>query len=125
MESGLAQEARGKGVRSVLRATDKNMQTGRRIVIVIGGSRGKTEARVLGLKKLAKVSEASRKSWLESLCEAKAEASEGSKEMVLRRLIRIEDQRKNARIIGRVDGKLQSGSVTSVVAPNEDGSGWK
>ena len=45
-------------------------------------------------KILAKVSEASRKSWLESLCEAKAEAGEGSKEMVLRRLIRIEDQRK-------------------------------
>ena len=70
---------------------------------------------------LAKVSEVSRKSWLESLCEAKAEASEGSKEMVLRRLIRIEDLRKNGRIIGRVNGKLQSGSVTSVVAPNEEG----
>ena len=70
---------------------------------------------------LAKVSEASRKSWLELLCEAKAEAGEGSKEIVLRRLIRIEDQWKNARIIGRVNGKLQSGSVTSVVAPNEDG----
>jgi hypothetical protein len=72
-------------------------------------------------KILAKVSEASRKSWLESLCEAKAEAGEGSKEVVLRRLIRIEDQRKNARIIWRVNGKLQSGSVTSVVAPNEEG----
>ena len=67
------------------------------------------------------MSEVSRKLWLESLCEAKAEAGEGSKEMVLRRLIRIEDQRKNARIIGRVNGKLPSGSVTSVVAPNEDG----
>ena len=48
MESGLAQEAGGKGVRSVLRATDKNMQASRRIVIVIGGSRGKTEARISG-----------------------------------------------------------------------------
>ena len=67
------------------------------------------------------MSEASWMSWLESLCEAKAEASEGSKEMVLRRLIRIEDQRENARIIGRANGKLQSGSVTSVVAPNEEG----
>ena len=72
-------------------------------------------------KFLAKVSEASRKSWLESLCEAKAEAGEESKEIVLRRLIRIEDQQKNARIVGRVNRKLQSGSVTSVVAPNKDG----
>ena len=84
MESGLAQEAGGKGVRSVLRATDKNMQASRRIVIVIGGSRGKTEACMSGRFFLAKVSEASRKLWLESLCKAKAEASEGSKEMVLR-----------------------------------------
>ena len=41
--------------------------------------------------------------------------------MVLRRLIRIEDQQTNARIIGRVNGKLQSRSVTLVVAPNEHG----
>ena len=62
-----------------------------------------------------------RKSWLESLCEAKAEAGEGDKETVFRNLIRIEQQRRNARIIGRVNEKLKSGSVTSVVAPNESG----
>ena len=67
------------------------------------------------------MSEASRKLRLELLCEAKAEASEGSKEMVLRRLIRIEDQRKNAKKVRRVNGKLQSGSVTLVMAPNEYG----
>ena len=66
-------------------------------------------------------SEVNRKSWLESLCEAKEEAGEGEKEAVYRKLIRIENQRRNARIIGRVNGKLRSGSVTSVVAPNTGG----
>ena len=72
-------------------------------------------------KIMAMQSEANRQSWLESLCEAKAEAGEGDKETVYRNLIRVEAQRRNARIIGRVNGKLQSGSVTSVVAPNENG----
>ena len=72
-------------------------------------------------KIMAMQSEANRKSWLESLCEAKAEAGEGDKEAVYRNLIRMEGQRRNARIIGRVNGKLQTGSVTSVVAPNEMG----
>ena len=72
-------------------------------------------------KILAMQSEVNRISWLESLCQAKAEAGEGNKEAVYRNLIRIEDQRRNARIIGRVNGKLRSGSVTSVVAPNAMG----
>ena len=73
-------------------------------------------------KILAKVSVASRKSWLESLCEAKAEAGDLSKEQELRNRIRIEDQRRNARIISRVNGKLRSDSVTSVVAPDSSGN---
>ena len=48
MESGVAQEAWGQGVRSVLRVADENVQTCRRIVIVSGGGRGKTEAGISG-----------------------------------------------------------------------------
>ena len=72
-------------------------------------------------KILAMQSEVNRRSWLESLCEAKEEAGEGNKDSVYKRLIRIEEQRRNARIIARVNGKLRLGSLTSVVAPNESG----
>ena len=56
-----------------------------------------------------------------SLCEARAAEGDLSKEHELKIRIRIEEQRRTARIISRVNGKLRSGSVTLVVAPNEAG----
>ena len=52
---------------------------------------------------------------------AKAEAGNLSKEQELLNMRRREEQRRNARIIRSVNGKLRSGSVTSVVAPDEMG----
>ena len=44
-----------------------------------------------------------------------------TKELELKNRIRIEEQRRTARIIKRVNGKLRAGSVTSVVAPDKNG----
>ena len=70
---------------------------------------------------LANNTVAARKSWLESLCEARVQADDLSKEQELQNLLQVEDQRWTARIIARVNGKLRSGSVTSVIAPNSEG----
>jgi hypothetical protein len=70
---------------------------------------------------LAKTSEVTRQSWLKSLCEARAADGNLNKEQELKNRIRIEEQRRTARIISRVNGKLRSGSVTSVVSPNKAG----
>ena len=75
-------------------------------------------------KIMSKTTEATRLSWLESLCEARAAEGNLSKEQEIRNRLQIEEQRRNARIIRRVNGKLRSGSVTSVVAPDENGI-WK
>jgi hypothetical protein len=75
-------------------------------------------------KILAKSTETTRTSWLTSLCEARAADGNLTKEQELKNMIRTEEQRRNARIICRVNGKLQSGSVTSVVAPDDNGI-WK
>jgi hypothetical protein len=72
-------------------------------------------------KIMAKTTEVTRMSWLESLCEARAAEGNSSKEQEIRKRLQIEEQQRNARIICRVNGKLRSGSVTSVVAPNENG----
>ena len=72
-------------------------------------------------KILAKTTESTRQSWLLSLCEARALEGNTSKEQELKNWIRIEEQRRNARIMSRVDGKLRSWSVTSTVAPDENG----
>ena len=58
---------------------------------------------------------------MESLCEARAHAGDLSKEQELQNLLQVEDQRWTARIIARVNGKLRSGSVTLVIAPNSEG----
>ena len=52
---------------------------------------------------------------------AKAEAGNLSKEQKLLNMRRREEQRRNAWIIRSVNGKLRSGSVTSVVAPDAMG----
>lgn len=73
-------------------------------------------------KIVAKVTVVSRKTWLESLCKARAEAGQTFKEQELRNMIRLEEQRRNARLISRVNGKLRAGSVTSVIASDLSGN---
>jgi hypothetical protein len=75
-------------------------------------------------KIMAKTTESTRQSWLLALCEARAAEGNTTKEAELQNRIRIEDQRRTARVIKRVNGKLRSGSVTSVVAPDKDGR-WR
>ena len=75
-------------------------------------------------KRLAKASEGKRQSWLETLAEARAEEGNLTQEQEIKNMLRREEQRKTARIIKRVNGKLRSGSVTSVVAPNSSGE-WE
>ena len=53
-----------------------------------------------------------RQSWLLLLCEARAAEGDTTKELELKNRIRIEEQRRTARIIKRVNGKLRAGSVT-------------
>ena len=52
---------------------------------------------------------------------AKAEAGNLSKEQELLNMRKREEQRRNARIITSVNGKLRSGSVTSVITPDAMG----
>ena len=69
-------------------------------------------------KRLAKSAASDRKTWLESLAEARAADGNLSQAQELKNLLSREEQRRTARIIRRVNGKLRSGSLTSVVAPN-------
>ena len=73
-------------------------------------------------KRVAKVALASRTTWLEGLCTAKAEAGNLSKEQELLNMRKREEQQRNACIIRSVNAKLRMGSVTSVVAPDVMGN---
>ena len=73
-------------------------------------------------KAAASKSITNRKTWLQSLCDAKAEAGNVSAEKVLANFIRVEDQRRNARIIRAANGKLRSGGVTQVIAKDLTGT---
>ena len=72
-------------------------------------------------KSLKKKAESDRSTWIESLCEARAAVGNTSKEQELKNRMTREKQRKDARIIQRVNGNMRSGSLTSVVAPNNEG----
>ena len=72
-------------------------------------------------KRLAKKAGNDRKTWMESLVEARAADGNLSQAQELKNLLSREEQRRVARIIRRVNGKLRSGSLTSVVAPNSNG----
>jgi hypothetical protein len=61
-------------------------------------------------------------SWLQSLGEAKAELGRMSAAQAVKNMIRREEQRRNARLIRRVNDKLRSGSVTMVLAPDAEGN---
>ena len=63
-----------------------------------------------------------RVSWLQSLGEAKAEMGQMSAAQAVKNMQRREEQRRNARMIRRVNDKLRSGSVTMVLAPDDDGN---
>jgi hypothetical protein len=63
-----------------------------------------------------------RNEFLESLAEAKAEKNGTSMEKELKSLVQIEKQRRQARSIKRMRGKLGTGQVTKVYQTSEDGS---
>jgi hypothetical protein len=63
-----------------------------------------------------------RVSWLQFLGEAKAELGLMSASQAVKNMPRREEQRRNARMIRRVNEKLRSGSVTMALAPDEDGN---
>jgi hypothetical protein len=73
-------------------------------------------------KALAKKSISLRKTWLVSLCEAKAAAGQGAEEAILRNTLRIEEERRNARLIRAVNNKLRAGGVSSVTVQDEAGN---
>jgi hypothetical protein len=62
-----------------------------------------------------------RASWLQSLAEAKAELGLMLAAQAVSNMQRREEQRRTARMIRRVNDKLRSGSVTMVLAPDDDG----
>jgi hypothetical protein len=66
--------------------------------------------------------EASRKTWLRQLAEARADEGDKKAEQEYRRLLRVEQQRKDSRVIRRTHKKLQSGAVSKVIAPDENGN---
>jgi hypothetical protein len=72
-------------------------------------------------KRIAQDSVQLRITWIESLAAAKAAAGNSSQEQEILNFNRREEQRRNARMIRRVNGKLRSGSVTSVIAPDAHG----
>ena len=121
MEIGGPTKARKANSQTIRSATDVEMQRTRRFVCDNGRSSKNRTSAYRYEKILAKLTETTRKSWLTSLCEARAADGNLSKEQELKNRIRTEEQRRNARIIRRVNGKLRSGSVTSVVAPDENG----
>ena len=62
-----------------------------------------------------------RLSWLEGLCEARAKENNTDGESELRQRIQAERSRKEARLIAKVNGKIRSGAVTTVWAPDGQG----
>jgi hypothetical protein len=76
---------------------------------------------ILASKKTAHLD---RPKWLDAWAAAKVEAS-GNKSTLEKELEmkkQIEQQRRDARIIRRASGKLQSGGLTSVMAPDSQGT---
>jgi hypothetical protein len=63
-----------------------------------------------------------RASWLQSLAEAEAEVGLISAAQAVKNMQRREEQRRNAPMIRRVNDTLRSGSVTMVLAPDDDGN---
>ena len=72
-------------------------------------------------KRMAKSAVNDRKTWLESLAEARSASGNLSQAQEVKNLLSREEQQRAARIIRRVNGKLREGSLTSVVAPNFNG----
>ena len=64
---------------------------------------------------------ARRETWLESVAGALAAEGKLTKEQCILNMRNRERQRRNARIIRRVNGKLRAGAVTSVIAPDRQG----
>jgi hypothetical protein len=73
-------------------------------------------------KRLKQQADQLRVSWLQSLGEAQAELGHMSAAQAVKNMQRREEQRRNARMIRRVNDKLRSGSVTMVLAPDADGT---
>ena len=65
-----------------------------------------------------------RETWLESVAGALAAEGNLTKEQYIMNMRNWERQRRNARIIRRVNGKLRAGAVTSVIAPDQQGH-WR
>jgi len=63
----------------------------------------------------------SRKTWLQSLADAKAATGNTSAAQHLENMRRREEQRTNARIIRAVNGKTRSGGITTVIGPDSNG----